>query len=167
MPTTTDLLKRETHTHLDEGRRRIHRCLGMLSTEQVWHRPNTHTVSVGNLVLHLCGNVRQWVTCTLGGETDTRQRDNEFSEPGPIANAALLAQLDATVNTALEVIGTLTEQQLLRSYRVQAYEPSGTGILVHVTEHFSYHVGQITLHTKLLLDADTGYYAGVDLSAKT
>ena len=63
-------LKAECRRHLDEGRQRIHKCLGMLSAEQIWHRPNAHVVSVGNLVLHLCGNVGQWVNATLGGDED-------------------------------------------------------------------------------------------------
>lgn len=160
------LLTKECRTHLDEGRRRIHHCLGMLSDEQVWHRPNAHVVSVGNLVLHLSGNVRQWIGSTLGGEADDRQRDREFSERGPIAREELMRPLDAAVDRALEVIAGLDDERLLRSYRVQAYAPTGVGVVVHVTEHFSYHVGQITLHTKLLLDVDTGYYAGVDLGTK-
>jgi uncharacterized damage-inducible protein DinB len=121
---------------------------------------------VGNLVLHLCGNVRQWIISTLRGDADHRQRDREFSEQGPIAREELLQLLDSTMNTALEVIDGLDEERLLKTYRVQAYEPTGVGVVVHVTEHFSYHVGQITLHTKLLLDVDTGYYSGVDLNAK-
>jgi hypothetical protein len=68
------------------------------------------------------------------------------------------------MDRALEVIDGLDEERLLRPHRVQAYTPTAVGILIHVTEHFSYHTGQITLHTKLLRDVDTGYYAGVDLS---
>jgi uncharacterized damage-inducible protein DinB len=160
------LLKRECRDHLDEGRRRIHKCLDLLTDAQVWHRPNAHVVSVGNLVLHLCGNVRQWIISTLGGEADHRERDREFSEQGPIAREELLRRLDGTIDRALEVIDGLDEEALLRGYHVQAYSPTGVGIVVHVTEHFSYHVGQITLHTKILRDVDTGYYAGVDLNAK-
>lgn len=164
MPTIPQLLKTAACEHLDEGRQRIHKCLGMLSAQQAWHRPNANTVSVGNLVLHLCGNVRQWITATLGGEADIRQRNLEFSEKGPIAPEELLSRLDAVIDRALEVIAALNDEQLLRSYRVQAFEPAGVGIVVHVTEHFSYHVGQITLHTKLMLDVDTGYYNGVVLA---
>ena len=163
MTTISELLKEEARLRLDEGRQRIHACLGKLNEEQIWRRANKNTVSLGNLVLHLCGNVRQWITTTLAGEADIRQRDLEFNETAPIANEELLSRLDAVVDRALEVIASLDEEQLLRSYHVQAYTPSGVGIVVHVTEHFSYHVGQITLHTKLMLDIDTGYYNGVVL----
>lgn len=159
-------LLREVHDHLDEGRHRLHKCLGMLSEAQVWHRANTHTASVGNLVLHLCGNIGQWINATLGGQPDHRDRDAEFAENGPIAVAELRIRLDRAIDDALAVIADLTEERLLATYAVQAYVPTGVGILVHVTEHFSYHVGQVTLHTKLLLNVDTGYYAGVDLGTK-
>src|SRR5262245_61595800 len=90
MNAVSGLLKDECCVHLREGRERIHSCIGRLSEAQVWRRPNANTVSVGNLVLHLCGNVRQWINATLGGGKDTRQRDLEFSEPGPIPSAELL-----------------------------------------------------------------------------
>jgi len=153
----------ECAKHLDEGRRRLHHCLGLLDDARAWHRPNRNTVSVGNLVLHLCGNVDQWVNATLGGTEDTRARDREFDEPGPIPRGELLALLDRTVDRALAVIATVEEEQLARTCRVQAFEVTGTGILLHVVEHFSYHVGQVTLHTKLMLDTDTGYYSGISL----
>lgn len=149
--------------HLEEGRQRIRQCLGLLSEAQTWHRPNAHAVSVGNLVLHLCGNVDQWINATLGGDPDHRRRDREFNEKGPIPDRDLLLRLDRVLDRAVQVIAGVSDDQLLAPYRVQAYAPTGIGVLVHVTEHFSYHVGQITLHTKLILDVDTGYYAGVEL----
>ena len=66
----------------------------------------------------------------------------------------------------MSVINGLTEQELSEEHRIQVYTRTGVGVLVQVTEHFSYHVGQITLHTKTMLDVDTGYYAGIDLNAK-
>ncbi len=149
---------------LREGQERIHACVKRLSAEQLWHRPNAHVVSVGNLVLHLCGNVGQWINSTLGGRPDHRQRDEEFNATDVIAQRELLERMDATLASALEVILGLREADLLRTWQVQGFQETGTAILLHVVEHFSYHVGQITLHTKLLLDIDTGYYAGKDLN---
>jgi uncharacterized damage-inducible protein DinB len=79
---------------------------------------------------------------------------------------ALLDRLDSTLVRALDVIAGLTQADLERTWNVQVYQESGLSIVVHVVEHFSYHVGQITLHTKLLRDVDTGYYAGLDLERK-
>ncbi|MCH7553383.1 MAG: DUF664 domain-containing protein, partial [Chloroflexi bacterium] len=79
---------------------RIRQCVELLSEDEIWDRPNTHTISIGNLVLHLSGNIRQWVVSALGGAPDVRHRDAEFSEPGPIPTAELLAGLDATMREA-------------------------------------------------------------------
>ena len=59
---------------------RIRHCLGQLSDEQVWQRESEAMNSIGNLILHLCGNVRQWIVSGIGGAKDVRQRPNEFSE---------------------------------------------------------------------------------------
>ena len=71
----------------------IVKCLQQLSEEEIWWRPNPASNSAGNLVLHLCGNVRQWIIAGLGGVEDTRERDREFAEQGPISRTALIAQL--------------------------------------------------------------------------
>ena len=137
-----------------------------LSEAQLWHRPNAHVVSVGNLVLHLSGNVGQWINATMGGEVDSRARSTEFDEQGPLPATELLTGLDRVLDRAEVVIGGLREEDLVRSWPVQGFSESGLAIVLHVVEHFSYHTGQITLHTKLLLGVDTAYYAGQDLEAK-
>lgn len=159
-------LKTEAVRRLEESRERIRSCLGKLSEEQIWRRPNTHVVSVGNLVLHLCGNVGQWINSTLANAPDDRRRDDEFNEPGPLPTRELLQRLDDTLGQALGIIKRLHREDFSRTWNVQGFQETGVAIVVHVVEHFSYHTGQITLHTKLLLDVDTGYYAGQDLNAK-
>jgi uncharacterized damage-inducible protein DinB len=154
----------EAVRRLREGQERIRSCVQRLSDEQLWHRPNTNVVSVGNLVLHLCGNVGQWINSTLGNRPDERRRDDEFNETGPMDKRELRERLDATLAYAYDVIGGLGAADLERTWNVQGFTETGVAIVLHVVEHFSYHVGQITLHTKLLLDIDTGYYAGQDLS---
>lgn len=157
-------LVNEAVRRLREGQERIHTCVERLGAEALWHRPNTHVVSVGNLVLHLCGNVGQWINSTMGGQPDHRRREREFNEIGPIAHRELLEKLDSTLARAFDVILGLDEAGCTRTWSVQGFRETGTGILLHVVEHFSYHVGQISLHTKLMLDTDLGYYAGQDLN---
>ena len=157
------LLITEAIRHLEEGRKRIHRCAGLLGEEGLWHRPNAQVVSPGNLVLHLCGNVGQWIISTLGKRPDHRQRQQEFDEPGPIPTPELLAKLDGTISEAVAVLENLNAADLEAIWDVQIYKETGVAIVVHVVEHFSYHVGQITLHTKLFQGVDTGYYSGQDL----
>ena len=164
--TLPHLLKQESIRRLEEGLGRIHKCLGMMADDHVWHRPNSNVVSVGNLILHLAGNVGQWINATFGDLPDRRQRDLEFSEQGPLDRVELLDRLDRTMQQAKITITDLNEEDMIGIHRVQGFEETGAAILIHVVEHFSYHVGQITLHTKLLLDTDTGYYAGADLNKR-
>ncbi len=148
----------------EEGVPRIKKCLAQLSEEEVWHRPNENLVSVGNLILHLHGNVRQWIVVGLGGRKDTRIRQEEFDEKGPIAHDVLIEKLENVMAEVEEVLQEITPDDLLKIRSVQGlFTESGVSILVHVIEHFSYHVGQITWHTKLIKNMDMGYYAEMDL----
>lgn len=142
---------------------RIQKCLGHLSEEDVWLRPNDETTSIGNLILHLCGNVRQWVIAGLGDAQDHRDRASEFADRGPIAKADLLARLENTLQEVSDTLDQLDPASLLEPRRVQGNEVTGITILVHVTEHFSYHTGEITWFVKTHKNVDTGYYAGEDL----
>ena len=99
----------------------------------------------------------------MGGQADIRERDLEFAEKGPIPRAVLLAKLATLEKEVEQVLAAVQPEDLLRKRKVQIYEESGLSILVHVVEHFSYHVGQLTYIVKMLKDVDTGYYAGQDL----
>ena len=127
---------------------KIKKCLSELTQDEIWFRPNSETVSIGNLVLHLCGNVRQWITSSLGGAEDTRRRSREFSETGPIPTAELQSLLETTMKEARTAMLKLDPSTLLDKRMVWGSEQSGISILVHVVEHFSYHVGQIVYFVK-------------------
>lgn len=142
---------------------RIHKCFAQLTDEEIWRRPNAETVSMGNLVLHLCGNVRQNIVAAIGGAPDLRQRSKEFDERGPIPKAQLLGLLDETMAAAKDALDRMDPHSFLETHRVQVYTETALSIVVHVVEHFSYHVGQITWYTKALKAVDMGYYGGVDL----
>jgi uncharacterized damage-inducible protein DinB len=128
---------------------RIVKCLQRLSEEEIWWRPNPASNSAGNLVLHLCGNVRQWIIAGLGGAQDRRERDREFAERGPIPREALVAQLRGTVREACRVLAQLSNESLTRKYKIQGYRVAGLDAVFRVTEHFGYHTGQIIYITKL------------------
>lgn len=161
-----DLLVEEVRRRmLGEGIPRIKKCLAELTTEEVWYRPNEHSNSVGNLVLHLCGNVRQWLLAGLGGHADLRQRQAEFDERGPLPVAELVTRLDALATDVEATLASLTPEQVLQPVEIQGFSETGVSVLVHVVEHFSYHTGQITFFTKWKKDMDMGYYAGQNLDA--
>ena len=144
---------------------RLTQCVSLLSEQALWERPNSHTNSVGNLVLHLCGNVNQWINSGLGGYPDNRERHKEFDPYSSLPAKELLMVLDVTISKAKKVIGAMDEASIQRTYEVQGFEESGMGILIHVTEHFSYHVGQISYAVKMLNDVDLGYYDRQDLDS--
>ncbi|HEX6985514.1 MAG TPA: DUF1572 family protein [Planctomycetaceae bacterium] len=136
----------------------VERCVGLLTAEQVWHRPNEASNSVGNLVLHLTGNVRQWIVAGLGGEPFDRDRPAEFAERGPLPTERILPPLRQTVERACDVIGGLTPEALLREYPIQGRTVTGLAATFHVVEHFSFHTGQVVSITKLLTGRDLSLY---------
>jgi uncharacterized damage-inducible protein DinB len=128
---------------------RIVECLQQLSEDEIWWRPNSSSNSAGNLVLHLCGNVRQWIIAGLGGAEDKRERDREFAERGPIPRQVLVTQLRRTVRDACRVLAKLSEDSLSLKHDIQGYHVTGLDAAFRVTEHFGYHTGQIIYITKL------------------
>jgi uncharacterized damage-inducible protein DinB len=159
-----DLLVGEVRRRFyEESVPRIKKCLSELTDAEIWFRPNEHSNSMGNLVLHLCGNVRQWVLSGLGGLPDHRKRQAEFDERGPIAREELLRRLDEVMEGVEQVLQKLTPEKLVQPIEVQGFTETGLSILVHVVEHFSYHTGQITYFVKWRKDMDMGYYSGLNL----
>jgi uncharacterized damage-inducible protein DinB len=137
---------------------KIRKCVHNLSDEEVWWRPNDHSNSVGNMLLHLDGNVRQWIISGVGQTGDTRVRDLEFAEQGPIAKADLLERLESTVREAVEVLQSLGSEALLQKRHIQIYDTTVLEAVFHVVEHFSGHTGQIIYVTKMLRDQDCRFY---------
>jgi len=137
---------------------KIERCVEKLTDEQVWWRPNSESNSIGNLLLHISGNARQWIVCGLGGATDKRQRQTEFDERRIIARDELLARLRTTVADVDDVLGSFDPARLLEKYPIQGTEATALAAIFHVAEHFSMHAGQIILLTKQLTASDLHFY---------
>ena len=137
---------------------RIEACLEKLSEEQVWARGSENENAVGNLVLHLSGNVRQWIVSGVGGAPDTRERDGEFSARGDISIPELKQRLRGIVTEAAAVIGAVTPERLAERVVIQKYEVSVLEAIYHVVEHFSLHTGQIIFATKMMTGSDVGFY---------
>ena len=137
---------------------RILDCLDRLSEEQIWWRPAPVQNAVGNLVLHLCGNVRQWIGHGVAGWPDVRRRNEEFTASGGISRQELAAKLKETVQAAVQVLQELPGERLRERTVIQGYEVSLLEAIYHVVEHFAQHTGQILYVTKLLTGQDLGYY---------
>lgn len=152
--------------NINENTPKIIKCLDDLSEEQIWVRPNKASNSMGNILLHLCGNIRQYIISSLGGQPDIRERDKEFAAKDGYSKKELVDKLVATVNEAIDVIRNVDEIRLLKIFSVQGFSQSGIGIIIHVTEHYSYHTGQIIFWTKQLKGKDLGFYANIDLNKK-
>lgn len=137
---------------------RLRACVESLTDEQIWWRPNEASNSIGNLILHLNGNVRQWLVASFNRQDDKRDRPAEFAAEGGRSASALLEKLGATMNEASEVLARLTEADLLAPYEIQGYHVHGLDAVHQVVEHFGLHYGQIVYITKQLRDADLGFY---------
>jgi len=137
---------------------RMKTCVEPLTTDQIWWRPNEASNSIGNLLLHLNGNVRQWLITTFNHEEDKRNRPAEFAAKEGGTARELLARLGATLDEASAALDRLTAADLLPEYEVQGYRECGLFIVYHVIEHFSMHYGQILYITKLFSGKDLGFY---------
>jgi hypothetical protein len=126
-------------------------CLSQLSDEQIWSRPDDTMNSIGNLMLHLSGNVRQWIVSGVGGAPDTRERQKEFDERGPISRAELLSRIEGTVQNASEVLNAVTLETLLADLTIQGFETTGLGAIVHSVSHFRGHVQEIVHMSRSIL----------------
>jgi uncharacterized damage-inducible protein DinB len=133
---------------------KIERCLGLLSDDDIWWRPNEASNSIGNLILHLCGNVTMWIVGGVGKRPFDRNRQLEFDERKPIPSTELRARLKSVVAQAEEVLNNVDETELLSRRHIQGYDVSVLEAIYHVVEHFSMHTGQIILLSKARLGQD-------------
>lgn len=142
---------REAANELASALSKIRHCLNQLNDEQIWWRAQPTLNSIGNLTLHLCGNLRQWVVAGLGGAADVRDRAAEFAERGPISKDELLHKLDAVVAEAKEVLVRLTADQLLETRRIQGFDVTALAAIFDTVPHFRGHTQEIIYMTRLQL----------------
>lgn len=144
---------------------RIETCAGNLTPEQLWARGAENENAIGNLILHLAGNVRQWILCGVGGAEDRRNRDSEFDAR---SGSDALEKLRTTVAEAAALIAQLPHARLSERKTIQKhYEVTVLEAIYHVVEHFSMHTGQIIFATKLLTGSDLGFYSYLKSSKTT
>ena len=133
-------------------------CVESLTEDQIWWRPNASSNSVGNLMLHLNGNVTQWLVAPFQHLEDRRDRPAEFSLKNDISRADLVADLEKTMADAASVFSSLSKAGLHAHYDIQGYHVTGLHAVYQVVEHFGLHYGQIAFITKMLNGSDLAFY---------
>lgn len=145
---------------------RLRSCVAPLSQEQIWWRPNPASNSIGNLMLHLNGNVRQWLVAAFGHCQDRRDRPAEFAARGAVSGQSLTETLAETMQQAAAALARISRQDLLATYQIQGYTVSGLEAVYQVVEHFALHYGQIVYITKQLRGEDLGFYRELDKTGR-
>ena len=138
---------------------RLRKMVEPLTLEQVWWRPNAASNSIGNLILHLNGNVWQWLVASFDHLEDSRDRPAEFNATGDLTAADLLSRLSQTMAEAEKVLSRLSAGELSATYQIQGYTVTGLAAVYQVIEHFGLHYGQIVYATKMQEGRDLGFYS--------
>lgn len=156
--------KQHSTFRLKEGQRMVHLAMKKVTEEQLWIAPNQIGMRLGNQLLHICGNMTQYIISSLGEQKDNRQRNAEFAAKDGWTKAMLLDQLDTTIAKAIRTIENAPSNAFVKIRQVQGFEFSGLGVVLHAVEHFSYHVGQIAFWVKQLCEEDLGFYRDHNLN---
>jgi len=151
-------LRRYACVKLNEFMSQISRCAALLTLEQAWHRPNERSNAVGNLLLHLRGNLSQWIVDGLEGCSAVRDRPAEFAQRTPLPVEPMVEALGNTVRLACERISRLGDAEFSNELTIQGYRTTVVAAVFHVVEHFAFHTGQIIWATKALRDVDLSLY---------
>jgi uncharacterized damage-inducible protein DinB len=166
LPASLMFLRHARFRLLEDYFVKIASAVEALDDEQVWRRPNESSNSAGNLLLHLSGNVRQWIISGVGGAEDRRDRASEFASRGSVSKAELIELVKATLEEADAVLAKIeaecaasnSDTPLQRVCMPQDYEVTAFDAIFHVVEHFSYHTGQIIFAAKWLAEGRVSFY---------
>ncbi|MDG2383903.1 MAG: DUF1572 family protein [Pirellulaceae bacterium] len=151
-------LTQAANSELCEAMRRIRNCVSQLNEEQLWWRCDDSMNSIANLLLHLSGNVRQWIIAGVGCELDLRKRQAEFDARGSESGTDLMKQIDDTVARACEILSQVSEDDLVRVRTIQDFQVSGSRAILHSVAHFQGHTQEIVHITRRLLGEQYEFY---------
>src|SRR5215475_5462152 len=166
LPASLMFLRHARFRLLEDYFVKIAAAIEALADEQIWRRPNESSNSIGNLLLHLSGNIRQWLISGVGGAEDKRDRASEFAARGSVPKDELVELVKATLDEADAVLARIGDEcaaansdgPLQRLCRPQSYEVTVLDAIFHVVEHFSYHTGQIVFAAKWLAEGQVSFY---------
>ncbi len=137
---------------------KLRKIAGMISEEDVWWRPNAASNSVGNLLLHMSGNLGQWIVSGVGGAPDHRDRPSEFAAKEERGLEELMELVEATVSDVDRTLADMGEATLVDRITVQGFSVTRLHAVYHSIEHFGYHLGQIAYIAKLRTGKDFGMF---------
>ena len=137
---------------------KLRTTVNALPPDKLWWRPNEDSNSVGNLLLHLNGNLRQWIVAGVGGEAFERHRATEFAAREGQPASDLLAALERTLADIDRILSGLTAERLAERCAIQGRDLTVLDAVFHVTEHFAYHLGQIILVSKMFAPGGIHFY---------
>ncbi|HET6879276.1 MAG TPA: DUF1572 family protein [Pirellulales bacterium] len=138
------------HT-LADSMKKVEHCLDQLRDEDLWWRQHESQNSIQNILLHLCGNVRQWIIHGVGGAPDVRDRAQEFSDRRPLTKAELLSRLRQTLTEAHCALAELPPDRLLEPRRIQGFDATALAAIFETVSHFVGHTHQIVYIARLRL----------------
>ena len=141
-----------------EYRTKLRHAVLSIPPTKLWWRPNESSNSAGNLVVHLTGNVSQWILSGIGGREYRRDRAGEFAAHDGAAAEVLLANLDAVLDQVDEVLAGIDEARLLEPAQIQGRSTTDLEAIFHVVEHFSTHLGQVILLSKSVMPGAVRFY---------
>jgi uncharacterized protein DUF1572 len=155
IPMTTDELAvqvgKEAGNELTDALGKIKHCVDQLDDAQIWSRPDALLNSIGNLILHLEGNLTQWIACGIGGAGHHRNRPAEFAERGPIPKSELIHRLEIAVANARAASERLSGDELVKVRRIQGFDVTGLAAIFHSIPHFRGHTQEIVHMARILL----------------
>ena len=157
-------IKKNSIYRLEENLRMVLICFDKISEKDLWNKPSKKGVALGNQIIHIVGNMTQYLSSALGEKKFDRERDSEFKIDKRMTKSSLINVLSNTIQESKKTITKLSMENLLKIRKIQVYTLSGIGCLIHAVEHFSYHTGQIALLTKNITNNDLGFYDGIDLN---
>jgi uncharacterized damage-inducible protein DinB len=144
---------------MEQMSKQIHECVQALSEEQIWQRSSENANSIGNLLLHLSGNIRQWIGHGVGGLEDVRDRDKEFATRGGRSTVEVLSLFDATVTEAILILRQMPAQRLTERTKPQNRDVAVLEAIYQVVGHLMLHAGQIIFATKQITGKDLGFFS--------
>lgn len=138
-----------------------------LGDEGIWRRANEQSNSAANLCLHLAGNARQWIVAGVGGEPDTRERQQEFDARDGLTAAEVITRTRAAFADIDATLARVTPGQLAEPRHIQGHDTTVFAAIFHVCEHVAMHVGQVILLAKAWGTSPIAFYRVTDRGIAT